>query len=184
MKQKNPIIALREFTADGTPYGTEQGQTAFAKMQKELNKHASSKIIGISFKGIERIDISFSRESVVTLAKSKKGEVGFYLKDLKNKDHIENLRAAAKAKEQPLIVIKDDDSFETIGPELSSDMTELLKFIMEKETVTTSVIVKKFNLSAPNASGKLKKLLNWGLIIGSKEAAESGGLEYIYTAIK
>lgn len=183
MKQKNPIISLRDFTTDGTPYGTEQGQTTCSKIQKELNKYASSKIIGISFKGIDRIDISFSRESIVTLAKSKRGEVGFYLKDLKNKDHIENLRAAAKAKEQPLIII-EDNSFEVIGPELSSDMSELLKFIMEKGTVTTSVIAKKFDLSAPNASGKLKKLLNWGLVIGSKEAAESGGLEYIYTAIK
>lgn len=183
MKQKNPILTLRDFTTDAAPFGTEQGQTACAKLQKELNKYASSKIIGISFKGIERIDISFSRESVVNLVKSKRGEIGFYLKDLKNKDHIENIKAAAKVKDQPLIIV-DGDSFEVIGPELSSDMTELFNFIMEKETVTTSVIAKKFNRSAPNASGKLKKLLMWGLVIGSKEAAESGGLEYIYTAIK
>lgn len=183
MKQKNPTLALCHFTADSTPFGTEQGQTTCAKLQKELNKYAGSKLIGISFKGIDRIDVSFSRESVVNLAKSKRGEIGFYLKDLKNKDHIENLKAAAKAKEQPL-VIWDGDSFDVIGPDISSDMTELLKFIMEKETVTTSVVAKKFDLSAPNASGKLKKLLTWGLVIGSKESAESGGLEYIYTAIK
>lgn len=184
MKQKNPIIILRDFTPDDAPFGTEQGQTVCFKIQKELNKHPSEKIIGISFKGIQRIDVSFSRESVVTLAKSKRGEVGFYLKDLKNKDNIENLKAAAKAKDQPLIVT-DDSSFEVIGPELSPDMKELFYFIMDSNSVTTSSVVRKFpKLSVPNASGKLKKLLNLGLIIGSKETAESGGLEYVFSAIK
>ena len=184
MKQKNLIISLRDFTTDDSPFGTEQGQTTCSKIQKELSKHPGTKIVGISFKGIRRIDVSFSRESVVNLAKSNLGEVGFYLKDFKDQDHVLNLKAAAEAKKQSIIILVDG-TFDVIGPELGPDMKELLDFIMNKESVTTSAVVKKFpQWSVPNASGKLKKLLNQGLIIGSKETAETGGLEYIFSAIK
>lgn len=183
MKQKNPIITLRDFTPDSAPFGTEQGQVVCAKIQKELNKYADAKIIGISFKGIDRIDVSFSRESIVTLVKSKRGEVGFYLKDIKHNDHIENLKAAARSKEQPLIVMVEN-SFDVIGLDMNQDSSQLINFIMEKGDVTTAVVAKKFDLSTPNASGKLKKLLNQGLIVGSKETAETGGLEYVFSAIK
>ena len=46
------------------------------------------------------------------------------------------------------------------------------------------MIAEKFGLSTPNASMKLKKLLGQGLLIGSKGTVESGGLEYIFFAIK
>ncbi|WP_373998468.1 MarR family transcriptional regulator [Bdellovibrio bacteriovorus] len=183
MKQKNRIIYLKDFTADSTPWGTDQGQAVYAKLQKELNKFPDAKIVGISLRGIERIDVSFSRESIVNLAKSKRGEIGFYLKDIKGRDHVENINSAAKAKDQPLIVF-EDSSFEVVGPDLNLDTRELLRFIMDKGTVTTSVVVKKFDISTPNASAKLKKLLNQGLIIGAKEPAETGGLEYVFSAIK
>ena len=35
-----------------------------------------------------------------------------------------------------------------------------------------------------NASAKLKKLLSLGLVLGTKQAAESGGVEFVYTAIQ
>lgn len=184
MNQKNPIISLFDLIGgEDSPYGNDQGQAAHAKLKKELNKYPQARIIGISLKGIKRTDASFPRESVISLAKEKRGELGFYLKDFANEDMIDNWDYAARFKEQPLVVFIGKE-FKVIGPELGSDTQKLLSFIMNKETVTTSMVAEKFDLSAPNASGKLKKLLNQGLVIGSKETAESGGLEYVFSAIK
>lgn len=183
MNQKNPIIHLLDLTGDDSPYGNDQGQAIHAKLKKELNKYPYAKIIGISLKGIKRTDSSFPRESVISLAKEKREEIGFYLKDFANNDMIDNWHYAANAKDQPLIVILGKE-FKVIGPELSADTLKIFAFVMSEERVTTSMVAEKFNLSAPNASGKLKKLLKQGLLIGSKETAETGGLEYVFSAIK
>jgi predicted transcriptional regulator len=55
---------------------------------------------------------------------------------------------------------------------------------MKEETITTSKVAKKFDISAPNASAKMKRLHLMGLVLGTKESAETGGLEYVYKAIK
>ena len=183
MNQNNPTLNLFEIIGDDSPYGNDQGQEAHATLKKELNKYPNAKIVGISLKGIKRTDSSFPRESVIALAKEKRGEIGFYLKNFANEDMVDNWHYAANAKDQPLIVLIGKE-FRVIGPGPSADNLKLLTFIMKNETVTTSEIAEKFELSAPNASMKLKKLLNQGLIIGSKETAETGGLEYIFTAIK
>lgn len=103
--------------------------------------------------------------------------------DFGSEDMIDNWDYAAKAKDQPLIINKNKE-FRVIGPKLSADVLKLLTYIMENDTATSSVIAEEFDISAPNASMKLKKLLNLGLVIGSKETAESGGLEYVFSAIK
>jgi predicted transcriptional regulator len=49
--------------------------------------------------------------------------------------------------------------------------------------VTSSHVSKHFDISAQNASGRLKKLHATGLVLGQKEVAESGGLEFVYRSI-
>lgn len=183
MNQKKIILTLLDFVEDDSPFGNDQGQASYSKLQKELNKYPNAKIVGISLKGIKRTDASFPRESIISLAKSKRGEIGFYLKDAISKDILDNWEYAARAKEQPLFVY-DGKDWNVLGFDLSDDMKKLFDFIIKNETVTTAVIAEKFKLTAPNASMKLKKLLNQGLLVGSKETAESGGLEYIFSAIK
>ena len=181
--KNNPIISLRDFTDDDVPFGNKQGKKTYARIQKALNNYPSSKIIGISFKGIHKVDLTFCRESIVNLVRFNLGEVSFYIKDLENSDNISNLKAAAEAKKQ-FLVIFNNDLFDIIGPNLSSGMKEIFDYIMNKCSVTTTDIVKRFpKLSTPNASGKLKKLIDLGLITGAKKAAESGGLEYVFSAI-
>jgi hypothetical protein len=183
MIQKNPTIVLRNFVSDDSPYGNDEGQAAYSKILKELNRHPQAKIVGISLKGIRRTDASFPRESIFSLAKAKRGEIGFYLKDAVDTDILDNWEYAARAKEQPLFVY-DAKGWRILGFDLSDDMKKLFDFIIKSESVTTSVVAEKFKLTAPNASMKLKKLLNQGLLMGSKETAESGGLEYVFFAIK
>jgi hypothetical protein len=97
---------------------------------------------------------------------------------------LDNWDYAAKAKNQPVIVHKSGHQYDVIGPELSEGMRELLDFVMKEGVVTTSKVAKNFDISAQNASAKLKRLFLTGLVLGSKESAETGGVEYVYRAIK
>ena len=63
-------------------------------------------------------------------------------------------------------------------------MRELLNLVMESGSITTTKVAEAFEVSSHNASSKLKKLLSLGLILGNKQVAESGGIEFVYTAIK
>jgi hypothetical protein len=183
MNQKKTIIRLRDVVGKDTAFGNGLGRQVYQKLQAALDAHPASRMIGISFEGMEMMDASFARESVVSLAKAKRGEIGFYLKDFASKDLMDNWDYAAKAKDQPMIVIKDK-GFDVIGPELSEGAKELLEFIMKNEVVTTAMAAKKLDIKVPNASVRLKKMLDQGLLLGEKVAAESGGTEYNFLAIK
>lgn len=179
----NVIIKLADLIDSNVAFGNEEGRETYRKIANELDNYPGQNIFGISLKGIKVTDASFPRESVIALIKSKKGEKGFYLLDFLTKDLLDNWDYAAKAKDQPVIVLVND-GYEVIGPSLTSGAKELLDFIMKQGMTTTSKIAEKFSISAQNASAKLKRLYLQGIIMGYKESAESGGMEFIYKAIK
>jgi len=183
MKQKPMLINLRKFTSDEHPFGNVQGRQTYNKLAEFIDTHPTQTIFGISLNEIEATDASFPRESVIAIAKQYRGEKGFFLEGFKSRDLIDNWNYAARAKDQPL-VIWSDDGFELIGPEVSSSVKTLLEYIFTNLSVTTSRVASDLNISVQNASTQLKKLVNLGFIMRSEEIAESGGLEYIYNAIK
>lgn len=182
MNQKVTPMRLRDFTRNDHPFGNKQGRETLSLLSDFVDENPSD-IYEISIEGIVATDASFPRESVISLAKLSKGEKGFYLTGPFTKDLLDNWHYAAIAKEQPLI-LKADDGYSIIGPALSKGAKELLDFVMKEGEVTTSRVVQKFGGSAQNASAKLKKLYSTGLILGSKAVAESGGLEFVYRAIR
>lgn len=182
MNQNVITMRLRDFTRDDHPFGNKQGRETLSLISDFVDDHPSD-IYEISLEGIVATDASFPRESVISLAKLSKGEKGFYLTGSLTKDLLDNWHYAAIAKEQPLI-LKTDDDYSIIGPALNQGAKELLDFVMKEGEVTTSKVVQKFGGSAQNASAKLKKLYSTSLILGSKAVAESGGLEFVYRAIK
>lgn len=182
MNQKVMPMRLRDFTRDDHPFGNKQGRETLSLLSDFVDENPSD-IYEISIEGIVATDASFPRESVISLVKLSKGERGFYLTGSFTKDLLDNWHYAAIAKEQPLI-LKTDNGYSIIGPTLSKGAKELLDFVMKEGEVTTSKVVQKFGGSAQNASAKLKKLYSTGLILGSKDVAESGGLEFVYRAIK
>jgi len=183
MRQDKFIIKLRAIVGKEVAFGNPLGRLVYQRLQAELDAHPASKTVGISFEGMEMMDASFARESVVSLAKAKRGEIGFYLKDFASKDLMDNWDYAAKAKDQPMIVLKDK-GYEIIGPELSDGAREILGFVMRKGTVTTSMVADELKIKVANASVRLKKMLDQGILLGEKEVAETGGLEYNFLAIK
>lgn len=176
-------LKLHDLLGGPTAFGNSEGREAYQKLLSKLDAYPDKKIIGISLSGITRTDASFPRESVISLAKAKKGEKGFYLQDFASRDLMDNWDYAAKAKDQAMIVFTDS-GYELIGNDISSGARKLLDLIMKSRTVTTSKVAEVLGVSAQNASAKLKKLLSVGLILGTKEVAESGGMEFVYTAIK
>ena len=148
-----------------------------------IDSHPSQAIFGITLCDIEATDASFPRESVIAIAKQYRGEKGFYLEGFKSRDLIDNWNYAAKAKEQPLVVWNDEE-FELIGPDVKPSTKTLLEYIFTHRSVTTSRVASDLNISVQNASTQLKKLVDLGFIIRSEEIAETGGVEFIYKAIK
>lgn len=183
MNQMTKIIQLIEFTLDDHPFGNIQGKETFKKLSEYIESHPENRVFGISLANIKATDASFPRESVVSLAKQLRGEKGFFLLDVHSRDLIDNWRYAARAKEQPLI-IWNDDVFEIIGPPISTSTETLIKYVLEIKSVTASKAAKDLNISVANASTRLKRLVNDGYLMRFEEIAESGGVEYIYTAIK
>ena len=164
--------------------GNTKGREALQKLLELVNPTPANSIFGISLKGIQATDASFPRESVISLIKMLSGEAGIFLQDFASVDLIDNWDYAAKAKSQPVIVLLEGGGFRVIGPPLSQSQQDLLGFIMDEGTTTTSRVSTKFDISAQNASARLKKLHSMGLVLGVKEVAESGGMEFVYRAIR
>tara|TARA_R110001583_G_scaffold51161_7_gene159734 strand:- start:6840 stop:7391 length:552 start_codon:yes stop_codon:yes gene_type:complete len=182
MKQLTHKILLTEVVGSDHAFGNDEGSEAYVKIKKIIDGYPSCDVFAISLEGIRFTDASFPRESLISLAKALKGEKGFYLFNVPSRDLLDNWSYGAIAKDQPLLV-KNDSGHEVLGVKLSATVKELLDFVIAKKMVTSSNVSKHFDISAQNASGRLKKLHATGLILGQKEVAESGGLEFIYRSI-
>ncbi len=181
MKQNN-VIELIDLIDSESAFGNDEGREVYKKLSKHIDKNPMTKIFCISLKGLKRTDASFPRESVVSLIKAFKGEKGFFIRDFESSDLRDNWDYAAKAKEQTIIV-QNPKGYDFLGPVLPEGTVELLKFILKKDVVTTSLVAKEFGVSAQNASGKLKKLQSLGLVLASKSIAETGGVEFLFKSI-
>lgn len=183
MKQNSIIISLRDFTSDSHPFGNIEGKEVFRKLVSFVEAQPRYDIFGISLKGIEATDASFPRESVIAVAKQFRGQKGFFLTDITDRDLIDNWNYAAQAKEQPL-VIWQDDHFEVIGPELNSSAKVLVEYVLANRSVLASQTAYDLNLSVQNASTRLKNLVAQGYIFRLEDVADTGGIEFKYQAIQ
>ncbi|MBL4764702.1 MAG: DNA-binding protein [Colwellia sp.] len=185
MKQNILKLKLRDYTERDDVNGNKEGKAVYISLLNEIDKHPDSNLIEISLSNITKTDASFPRESVVSIAKQFRGEKGFYLTgvSVEDRDFLDNWHYAAIAKKQPLTVWFKD-GYQTLGPELSGSMTEILSFALKQTEVTASSISVRFDITVPNASSKLKKLANDGYILRVERIAPSGGKEYIYCPIK
>lgn len=175
-------IKLLDIVGDPIAIGNEEGREVYQSLSRLIDQYPDQVVFEVSLEGMDATDASFPRESVVALAKSLRGEKAFFLSGFRNKDLIDNWSYGAEKKEQPLMILHEGKQI-WIGPKVRSATLELLNFIYEKKSVTTSMVASHFDVSAQNASGKLKKLYSQGFILGKKEVAESGGYEFIYRPI-
>ncbi len=177
------MINLSDFTNNGYLFGNDQGREVLAKLNQYIDSQTGKNVHRISLKGIKATDASFPRESVVSLAKQLRGEKWFCLEGFISQDLIDNWDYAANAKEQPL-VIWDDKEYQLIGIKLNTASKKLFDYIFTRKEVTTAEVARDLDISVQNASTRLKKFANDGLVIRTEESAVSGGKEFIYRYIK
>jgi hypothetical protein len=174
------MMKLIEYTnGNDHPFGNRQGQETYKKLKEFFDRNECKQVVEISLEGIKATDASFPRESVISIIKHLNGEKSFYITGFDSKDLLDNWDYAAKAKKQ-LVVTKFDNALEVIGPEISSSTKALIDFVYSQSSVTTANVAKALDLSVQNASTRLKKLVNEGIILREEEAAMSGGKEFIY----
>lgn len=183
MKQNSTVINLINFTKRDHLFGNILGKETFRQLVDYIDAHPSCRVFGISLAGIEANDASFARESLVSVAKHYREDKGIYIEQFKNKDILDNWNYAAAAKDQPLMVWSGD-KYEILGPELTTATRELLEYVLSKNYVLASQVASDLDMSVQNSSTRLKKLVSQGYILRSEEVAESGGIEYVYQAIK
>ena len=184
MNQNRHILNLLKLTDGNThPFGNQQGKETFRKLKDFLDEHPAISIIGISLAEIKATDASFPRESVISVAQLYRGNKGIYLVDIQNRDILDNWNYAAKAKDQPIIVW-DNNTYEILGPSLTISSKELIDYVLIKGNSLVSQVASDLGISVQNASTRLKKLVMDGYILRNEVVAESGGIEYIYQAIK
>jgi hypothetical protein len=176
-------ICLRTHMDSSDGWGHVQGRETYEKLRATVEAHPTELIFRISLEGVRRTDISFPRESVIELAKNYRGYRGFCLTDLHDLDLLENWDAAARKREQPLMVWNKDMPPTVLGPEPSTGLREMFQYVLSVPIARTSEAAANLHLKIPNASNKLKQLWLEGYILRKEQSASSGGVEYEYIRI-
>ena len=76
-----------------------------------------------------------------------------------------------------------DQDIQILGQKKKKKNLDILELKKKKKKVTTALVANAFDISVPNASSKLKKLVDDGYILRFEETAETGGIEFIYQSI-
>jgi len=177
------VLALREFMDRPEGWGRDQGRQVYQRLLRFVEENAGTIIFKVSMKGVQRLDISFASETVVELARRFRRAKAFCLVDLADNDLIENLDAAAKKKEQPIIVWKGR-SADVIGAEPSEGTREAFQFAMGRPQTRAAEFAERKGVSIANASMKFKQLWQEGFLLRRESVADSGGVEFIYQRIE
>jgi len=150
----------------------------------------SGLVCEMDFSGIETADGSFIDEFLVTeLRKIDAGQTDkriIYLSKM-NDTTIYNAELVftkkRPSKEKFFILVDKGKSGWTLFSEgLEASLQETLSMIMEKKKITSNDVAKKFNISVPAASVRLKNLFDLRLIFRTEETTTTG-MEFIYEAL-
>ncbi len=172
-------LSLKEHCENTNPWGSSQGKKTFEKLHAVISS-VDDGLIEISMRGLESIDPSFFRESVVTLAWNFRGQKCFYVSDASNSDIKDNCSLGCLKHKMPMILV-DNGSKSFIGPEISEPTKKLLDYVIANGEVTTPNLARDLKLSVQNASTRLKRLASEGYLVRKNEGSKTGGREYIYT---
>lgn len=183
MNEMSVVIKLREFMDSPEGWGRSQGRIVYPRLIEFVESHAGTLVFRVSFAKIDRIDISFASETIVELARRFRGLKGFCLVELTDTDMIENVEAAAQRKSQPLVLLSGKDA-RVLGVEPSQGTVAALQFASKRSSVRSAEFVAATpGMTIANASMKFKQLWEQGFLLRREEAAETGGIEYVYYRI-
>lgn len=173
-------IRLRDEMLSDDGWGHQEGRRVHQCLLKIIEGHPDTIVFRISLDGVKRTDASFPRESVVELARRFREQKGFCLVDVADPDLLDNWDAAAKKREQPLLVWRSSGDFIVLGPELSEAMRLIFNVVVTQSGVTTAETAERLEQTVSNVSNKMKALFKAGYILRRERVAPSGGIEFEY----
>ncbi len=183
MNQIIDIIHFHSFMDKPEAWGRAEGRKIFQALVDFVESHAGVTVFQISMRGVRRMDMSCSSETVVELARRYRGTKGFWLAELTDTDLIENIEVAAEKKKQPLM-LWTGGQVRVIGVQASHGTRDALAFVLDRPQTRASEFVENAsNISIANASTKFKQLWEQGFIMREGSAADSGGVEFVYRRI-
>lgn len=182
MNEKGSSLRLRTFMKSAEGWGRVQGREVYQKLLRTVEERPGMVVFRVSFKGVERTDISFASETIVELAKRYRGQKGFSLCDVAADDLLENWEAAASRQDQPLMVWRNNKPM-VLGLKPSQGNVSAFDFALKREEVTAAELASALKLQITNASMKLKQLWGQGYLLRREAVAASGGIEFIYFRI-
>lgn len=182
-------IKLVELLGGNQCLGSLSGRVLFKKLKDTIeglivDQAATCHVIEIQLAGIERLDLTFVRESIAAITKSMLGECYLVVTEAENQDVFDNLNHGYIAKNTYGYYL-EPEQFKILGPTLSPAATQLIKAIAEikEDEVTSSMISAAMNISVQSISGRLKRLSEIGLLAVRKGSAKTGGPELYYRLV-
>jgi len=176
------LLPLRELMGRPDGWGRSHGREVHQYLLSFVEGNPGTVVYRISMKEVERMDISFASETIIELARRFRRAKGFCIVDLTDMDLIENIDAAGKKKQQPILVWLDK-SVRLIGLEPSEGTREAFQFALARSQVRAAEYSAKKNISISNASMKFKQLWDKGFLLRRESTADSGGMEFLYYRI-
>jgi hypothetical protein len=158
------------------------GRKVFQRLLQHVERNSDQTVFAISLRGVKRIDYSFSSETIVQLARRFRGGKGFYLVDIASPEIEENIDAAARRVEQPLLVI-EAGKHRFIGLAPTPGTKAALDLVVQRPQARAAEIADEIEVSVANASMKLKQLWTHGFVMRHESVADTGGVEFIYHRI-
>jgi hypothetical protein len=167
------------------PWGIEQGRVAFAKLDASLRDRSES-IVNIDLRGVVRLDSSCAREIITNALRKYVGVRWFFVSGVENDSVKENVDAAMLRSEVSILLRLPKNAYLVLGVPLKDHLKATLD-VVEKRGPTTSKDVAahlKEKLALPACINRLKDLVDAGLVMRVEGAAESGGREFLYVALR
>jgi hypothetical protein len=164
-------------------WGRSEGRVVYPRLLAFVESNPGHPVFQVSLKGVTRVDISFASETLVELARRYRGAKGFCFVDLDDADMEENWDAAALKKAQPITAWTGGKP-RVLGAQPSQGTRDALAFALAAPVVRVAQFVEATpKMSAANASSKFKQLWEQGFLLRQESAAETGGVEYVYSRI-
>ena len=175
-------IRMREITQTEQPYGPEQGQRDFGKVSACLK----DRVAALDLEGIERGDLSWSREAIGRLVERHSRGHGFYLERLTPPVLKDNISGALTLLGVSILSRGSDGKWEVLGRRPTREALEVLQIVeKQKETTARAICAALKGLSMAACNNRLKDLLAAGLIVREEgEPRGRGRPEFIYRALR
>ena len=163
-------------------WGREQGRAVYEKLVSAIDRDGGRQVVKISMKGVEQMNASFASEAIVELMGRYRRTRGICLTDVADKNIQYDIDVAADRAKVP-VTVWDGAKVTTLGLKPSAGNREALDYALGRAEVRAASFAEANGLSIANASTKFKQLWEQGFLMRREGAADSGGVEFLYSRI-